>query len=104
MNFQPPSAPITIASGRRTRIVVRKPYAAWKTREGVRQTGRLDAGNLVLANDFGFQSTQNDIGLNFLGGLSLVNGDHEIKWTNLYVRNVTKEATTVPGQPGGLTP
>ena len=69
----------------------------WKSREGVRQTGRLDAGNLVLANDFGFQSTQNDIGLNFLGGLSLVNGDNEIKWTNLYVRNVTKEARTQEG-------
>jgi len=69
----------------------------WRTREGVRQTGRLDAGKLVVANDFGFQSTQNDIGLNFLGGLSLVNGDHEIKWTNLYVRNVTKEARTQEG-------
>ncbi|WP_426050838.1 TonB-dependent receptor domain-containing protein [Brevundimonas sp. SL161] len=70
---------------------------AWKSREGVRQTGRLDAGRLVIANDFGFQSTQNDIGLNFLGGLSLVNGDNEIKWTNLYVRNVTKEARSQEG-------
>ncbi|WP_271084926.1 TonB-dependent receptor [Brevundimonas sp. NIBR11] len=70
---------------------------AWKTRQGVRQTGRLDAGNLVVANDFGFQSTQNDIGLNFLGGLSLESGENTIKWTNLYVRNVTKEARTQEG-------
>ena len=69
----------------------------WRTREGQRQTGRLDAGRLVLANDYGFQSTRNDIGLNFLGGLSFVNGDHEIKWTNLYVRNVTKEARVQEG-------
>lgn len=69
----------------------------WRTRDGVRQTGRLDAGRLVVANDFDFQSTQNDIGLNFLGSLSLEAGDNTLKWTNLYVRNVTKETRVQEG-------
>ena len=66
----------------------------WKTREGVRQTGRLDAGQLVVANDYDFQSTQNDIGLNFLGGLSLVNGDTRD------LSGPTSTSATSPRKPG----
>ena len=69
----------------------------WTGREGVRQTGRIDAGSLIVANDYGFQSNQNDIGLNFLGGLSLTGDTSTIKWTNLYIRNVTKEARSEAG-------
>ena len=68
-----------------------------RTREGQRDSGRLDSGKLVLANDYDFISTQNDIQLNFLGALSLESGDNTIKWTNLYVRNTTKEAQSVDG-------
>ncbi len=35
--------------------------------------------------------------LNLLGGLSLSGQDHKIKWTNLYVRNTTKEARSRVG-------
>ena len=35
-------------------------------------------------------SNQNDVRLNLLGGLSLSNEAHEVKWTNLYVRTTTK--------------
>ena len=42
--------------------------------------------------NYAYDSTQNDVQLNFLGGLSLTGENHELKWTNLYVRNTTKEA------------
>jgi hypothetical protein len=69
----------------------------WSGRRGVRQTGRLDSGALVTANDFDFQSNQNDLTLNFLGALSLTSDTNTVKWTNLYVRNVTKEARSEAG-------
>ncbi len=69
----------------------------WSGRRGVRQTGRIDSGQLVTANDFDFQSNQNDLTLNFLGALSLTSDTNTLKWTNLYVRNVTKEARSEAG-------
>jgi len=71
---------------------------SWRGREGVRQSGRIDAGNLVVGNDFDFQSNQNDIKLNALGAFSLTNEFNTLKWTNLYVRSVTKEARSTQGQ------
>jgi TonB-dependent receptor len=70
---------------------------SWTGRNGVRQTGRIDNGVLVVANDYGFESNQNDIGLNFLGGLSLTTDTSTLKWTNLYIRSVTKEARSEAG-------
>ena len=70
---------------------------SWTGRRGVRQTGRIDGGALVVANDMEFESNQNDLSLNFLGGLSLINESNSVKWTNLYVRNVTKEARSEAG-------
>lgn len=70
---------------------------SWRGREGVRQTGRIDSGNLVLANDYDFRSNQNDIKLNALAAFSLTNEFNTLKWTNLYVRNVTKEARITQG-------
>jgi len=70
---------------------------SWTGRQGVRQSGRIDAGALVVANDYDFESNQNDIGLNFLGGLSLTTDTSSLKWTNLYIRNVTKEARSEAG-------
>jgi len=69
----------------------------WSGRRGVRQTGRIDGGDFVTANDFAFQSNQNDLTLNFLGALSLTSDTNTLKWTNLYVRNVTKEARSEAG-------
>lgn len=70
---------------------------SWEGRSGIRQTGRIDSGALVTANDYGFQSNQNDLTLNFLGALSLTSDTSTVKWTNLYVRNVTKEARSEAG-------
>ncbi|MNH53338.1 TonB-dependent Receptor Plug Domain protein [compost metagenome] len=69
----------------------------WLNREGVRQEGYIDEGELTVGTDYRFQSTQNDIGLNLLGGVSLDAGDHELRWTNFYTRNTTKEARTRAG-------
>ncbi|MBD3833129.1 TonB-dependent receptor domain-containing protein [Brevundimonas bullata] len=69
----------------------------WQSREGVRQEGYIDEGQLKVGTDYQFQSTQNDIGLNLLGGVSLEAGDHEVRWTNFYTRNTTKEARTRAG-------
>jgi len=70
---------------------------SWRTRTGLQQAGRLDIDQLVVQTSYDYVSTENDIGLNFLGGLSLGNEDHQLKWTNLFVRNVTKEARTREG-------
>ena len=72
----------------------------WSFRSGKRQEGQFSGSVLVPVVDRDFESNQNDIQLNFLGALSLVNGDHEIKWTNFYVRNVTKEARSEAGLDG----
>lgn len=70
---------------------------SWTSRQGVQQEGRVDAGVLTPSADFAFASTQNDIALNLMGGLSLTGENHTLKWTNLYVRNTTKEARTRQG-------
>ena len=69
----------------------------WRTRRGVQQEGRIDAGKLVPFATYDFANNQNNIGLNFLGSLSLQTGDNEFKWTNLYIRSVTKAARTRAG-------
>ena len=65
---------------------------SWRAREGVQEEGQFQGEDLVPVSTYAVQSNQNDIRLNFLGGLSLSTDDHEVKWTNLYVRNTTKEA------------
>jgi outer membrane receptor protein involved in Fe transport len=70
---------------------------SWTGRNGVRQSGRIDSGVLVTANDYRFESNQNDIGLNLLGSVSLTDDSNTLTWTNLYVRNTTKEARSEAG-------
>lgn len=70
---------------------------SWQGRRGVQQEGRIDVDAMVPYADYRFESNQNDIGLNFLGALSLTNENNELKWTNFYVRNVTKEARSRAG-------
>ncbi|MFN4286979.1 MAG: TonB-dependent receptor domain-containing protein [Brevundimonas sp.] len=71
---------------------------SWTTRNGVQQEGRIDIDELVPLTDFGFSSTQNDVRLNALGGFGLEWGaGNEVRWTNLYVRNTTKETRVREG-------
>jgi TonB-dependent receptor len=70
---------------------------SWSTRNGFQEEGQFSGDVLVPVTTKAFESNQNDVQLNFLGGLSLTNGDHELKWTNFYVRNTTKEARISAG-------
>ncbi len=75
----------------------------WTTKRGLSQSGRFDAdaqGNrvLVVADDFNFVSTQNDVQWHGLLGLGADWETTELKATSLFIRNVTKEARTTQGQ------
>lgn len=70
---------------------------SWTTREGFQEEAQFSGDVLVPTTSKAFRSTQNDVQLNLLGGLSLSNPDHELKWTNFYVRSTTKEARTSAG-------
>jgi len=70
---------------------------SWRAREGFQEEGQFQGDELVPVTSYAVESNQNDVRLNFLGGLSLSNDDHEVKWTNLYVRNTTKEARSTAG-------
>ncbi|MBJ7512157.1 TonB-dependent receptor [Brevundimonas sp.] len=70
---------------------------SWRARRGVQQEGQFQGDALEVSSSYDVESNQNDIRLNMLGGLSLKTVDHELKWTNLYVRNTTKEARSAAG-------
>jgi outer membrane receptor protein involved in Fe transport len=69
----------------------------WRTRKGVQQQAQASGDTLDVASHSDVESNQNDVRLNFLGGLSLTTDDHEVKWTNLYVRTTTKRARIAAG-------
>lgn len=71
--------------------------SSWQTRNGEQDFGRIDNGRLVTLTDQDFRSTQQDVTLNALLGLSFERGDHELTWTNLWVRSTTKETRTKDG-------
>ena len=64
----------------------------WSTRNGVQEEAQFSGAILVPVTSKAFESNQNDIQLNFLGGLSLITDNSDYRWTNFFVRNVTKEA------------
>lgn len=64
----------------------------WETRRGQQDYGRIDDGELTTLTDQDFQSTQRDVKWNALIGLGFKAADHDVRWTNLWIRNTTKEA------------
>ncbi|WP_293679675.1 TonB-dependent receptor [uncultured Phenylobacterium sp.] len=70
---------------------------SWSTRQAAQQAGVVSLDGLSITEDLTSNSTQNDIVLNGLTQVSLQLDDHTFKWTNFYVRNVTKEARSVEG-------
>ena len=70
---------------------------SWETRQGFQEEAQFSGDILVPVTSKAFESTQNDVQINLLGGLSLSNPDHELRWTNFYVRNTTKEARISAG-------
>lgn len=69
----------------------------WRHRVATQQQGQFQGAELVPVTSYEAVSTQNDVQLNLLTGISYAVPDHEVKWTNLYVRNTTKEARSEAG-------
>lgn len=75
----------------------------WLTKGGVQQTAlgiSVDAGGneaLVPQEDYRFLSTENRIQLNGLLGVGYEFGEHNIRFTNVYIRDSLKEARIVSG-------
>ncbi len=67
----------------------------WMTREGVRQSvinADEENNQLVPDQDFFFVSTENRIQLNGLLGIGYEFGEHQVRFTNVYIRDVLKQA------------
>jgi outer membrane receptor protein involved in Fe transport len=74
---------------------------AWETRDGIQEDADVgQEGEVILLNHYDFMSTQNDLRLNGLVGVGLNWGNYELRWTNFYVRSVTKEARSRLGFEG----
>ncbi|WP_199554947.1 TonB-dependent receptor domain-containing protein [Sandaracinobacteroides hominis] len=77
---------------------------SWQTKGGIQQTTfgiSVDAdGNQVINpdQDYRFLSTDNRILLNGMLGLGFEFGEHKIRFTNVYIRDVLKQARIVSGQ------
>lgn len=69
----------------------------WQTREGKQQEGIVENDVIEVRTDYDFESTQNDVTYNALLGLGTEWGDHEVRWTTLYVGATTKEARSRAG-------
>jgi outer membrane receptor protein involved in Fe transport len=65
---------------------------SWRTRNGVQELGFVSGGAIAPDTQYAFTSTQNDILVNGMAGLSLDMGDHLFSWTNLYIHSVSKRA------------
>jgi hypothetical protein len=71
--------------------------SSWTTRDATQQAGVVSLDGLSLLEDLVSSSTQNDVVLNGLTQIGLELDNHQFKWTNLYVRSVTKETQSVEG-------
>ena len=79
-------------------IVVAGYDNSWTTRRGVQEEGVVSvSGDISPDTHYDFDLTRNDILLNGLLGLALNWDENELRWTNLYVRSVTKSARSRAG-------
>lgn len=73
----------------------------WRTRSGMQQFGNVSTANgssfLEAARDFDYLSTENRIILNGMIGLGLQFGEHKIRFNNLFIRDILKEARVALG-------
>ncbi len=70
---------------------------SWRIRNSIQQEANFEGDVLVPTTDLDVRSNQNNVQSNLLAAISLSNLDHEVKWTNFYVRNTTKEARSEVG-------
>ncbi|HEX8256252.1 MAG TPA: TonB-dependent receptor [Allosphingosinicella sp.] len=75
----------------------------WQTKSGLQQlSGGVavgdDGGEILRPDqDYRFLSTEDRIVVNALLGLGLEWGEHQLRWTNLYIRDTIKEARIQAG-------
>ncbi len=71
----------------------------WRNRAITRQTGFGAEGidDLTVATDFLDFTTDNRITFNALLGLGLELGEHQFRWTNLFIRDTQKQASLAEG-------
>jgi hypothetical protein len=72
--------------------------SSWSTRRAVQQEGVVSLDELSVQEDLFSNSTQNDVVLNALTQFAVELDNHTFRWTNFWVRNVTKEARSVSGE------
>lgn len=72
--------------------------SGWSTRDAIQQEGVVNLDGLAVQEDLRSFSTQNDVVINGLTSVALELDHHTFKWTNFYVRNVTKETRSVEGE------
>lgn len=75
---------------------------SWQTRGGLQQiaAGITPVNGVDVLQpdvDYRFLSTENRVVVNGLLGLGLEFGEHRLRWTNLYIRDVLKEARIQSG-------
>ena len=75
---------------------------SWQTRGGLQQIAAgitpVDGVDTLQADvDYRFLSTENRLVLNGLVGIGLEYGEHRLRWTNLYIRDILKEARIQAG-------
>jgi len=75
---------------------------SWQTRGGLQQIAAgitpIDGVDALQPDvDYRFVSTENRIVVNGLVGMGLEFGEHRLRWTNLYIRDVLKEARIQAG-------
>lgn len=88
-----------LASGARLGVVAIGGFEnSWRSREGIQQQGLEQNGVLEPRTSYNFNNTSNNVTVNGLVGLGLEWGDHQVRWTNLYVHNTTKSARQRAGE------
>lgn len=75
---------------------------SWQTRGGLQQIAAgitpIDGEDALQPDvDYRFLSTENRLVVNGLVGIGLEFGDHRLRWTNLYIRDVIKDSRIQAG-------
>ena len=86
-----------IANGRIGVIGAAGYSSNWRTRDAIQQTSLDPELGGLPQTDFNTVITDNRVVVNGLLGLGVEFGDHEIRWTNLYIRDTLKQARLASG-------
>ena len=72
----------------------------WRNRVISRQTGfgSVDTDDLTLASDFTDFVTDQRVTVNALLGIGVELGEHQFRWTNLYIRDTQKQSSLAQGE------